>query len=109
MRKLAIGLALASSALATPALARDHSFYAGIEGGVMLVEDAGVDLRDSTGTTAVKDFAILDFKPGWDVDLVGGYDFGMLRLEGEIGYKHASLDEVNSAISRIPACRSART
>jgi len=51
MRKFAIVLALASTALATPALARDHSFYAGIEGGVMLVEDAGFDVRDASNTT----------------------------------------------------------
>ena len=94
MRKLAIGLALASTALATPALARDHSFYAGLEGGAMVVEDANVDIYDSTATTAINDFAVMDFHPGWDIDLVGGYDFGMVRLEGELGYKHASLDEV---------------
>ena len=39
MRKLAIGIALASTMLATPAVARDGSLYAGIEGGLMLVED----------------------------------------------------------------------
>jgi hypothetical protein len=73
MRKLAISLALASSALATPALARDHSFYAGIEGGVMLVEDANIDIIDSAdNSSVVNDFAILDHKPGWDVDLVAG-------------------------------------
>ncbi|MCL6679936.1 outer membrane beta-barrel protein, partial [Sphingomonas sp. RG327] len=94
MRKFAIALALATTALATPALARDHSFYAGIEGGVMLVEDAGFDVRDASNTTTAQDIMILDFKPGWDVDVVGGYDFGMVRVEGELGYKHASLDEV---------------
>src|SRR6266550_2958492 len=26
---------------------------------------------------------------GYDVDLIGGYDFGMFRLEGELGYKRA--------------------
>ena len=40
MRKLAIAMALASTALATPAVARDHSVYVGLEGGVMWVEDA---------------------------------------------------------------------
>ena len=94
MRKFAIVLALASTALATPALARDHGFYAGIEGGVMLVEDAGYDVRDATNATTATNIMILDFKPGYDVDLVGGYDFGMVRAEAEIGYKHAGLDEV---------------
>ena len=43
MRKLAIGLALASTALATPALARDGAWYIGGEFGGMLVEDASVE------------------------------------------------------------------
>ena len=94
MRKLAIALALASTALATPALARDHSFYAGLEGGGMLVEDAGIDVVNTDNTVAVHNFAILDHKPGFDIDVIAGYDFGMVRLEGELGYKHAGLDEI---------------
>ncbi|HZF42141.1 MAG TPA: flagellar motor protein MotB, partial [Sphingomonadaceae bacterium] len=39
MRKLAMVLALSSTALATPVLARDGSFYIGVEGGAMIVED----------------------------------------------------------------------
>jgi opacity protein-like surface antigen len=94
MRKLAIALALSSTALATPALARDHSFYAGLEGGVMLVEDAGFELRDDTNATILNDAAVMNFKPGFDVDVIAGYDFGLIRLEGELSYKRASLDEI---------------
>ena len=36
MRKLAIGLALASTALASPALARDDQWYVGVDGGAMI-------------------------------------------------------------------------
>ena len=39
MRKLALAAALATSALATPALARDNSWYVGVDAGVLLVED----------------------------------------------------------------------
>ena len=39
MRKLAVTLALATTALSTPALARDDAWYVGVEGGAMLVED----------------------------------------------------------------------
>ena len=35
-------------------------------------------------------------KTGYDVDLIGGYDFGMFRLEGELGYKRANLKTVNA-------------
>lgn len=37
MRKLAVTLALASTALTTPALARDDAWYVGVEGGSMPV------------------------------------------------------------------------
>mgnify|MGYP003634758168 CR=1 FL=1 len=43
MRKLALGMALASTALATPALARDGQWYVGVEGGAMIVEDVDLD------------------------------------------------------------------
>ncbi|HJT39242.1 MAG TPA: flagellar motor protein MotB, partial [Sphingobium sp.] len=42
MRKLALAAALATSALATPALARDDSWYVGIDSGVVLVEDQDI-------------------------------------------------------------------
>ncbi len=28
------------------------------------------------------------------VDVLGGYDFGLFRVEGELGYKRASVDEI---------------
>ena len=43
MRKLAMSLALASTALATPAIARDNAGYIGLEAGPMLVEDTKFD------------------------------------------------------------------
>ena len=44
---------------------------------------------------------ILDHNAGWDVDLIGGYDFGMIRAEAELGYKHASIHqaEVSNTIT----------
>src|SRR5215212_83952 len=30
-------------------------------------------------------------KNGYDIDAILGYDFGMFRLEGELGYKHSSV------------------
>ena len=52
MRKLAITMALASTAIATPAVARDHSFYAGLEGGAMIVEDMHLGYTETTRTFA---------------------------------------------------------
>ena len=91
MRTLAIVLALASTALASPALARDKSWYVGIEGGGMIVEDIDYDI---TGTrTGV---ASVDHDYGYDVDGVMGYDFGGFRLETEVGYRRATVDGFSS-------------
>jgi len=90
MRKLAVVLALASTALATPALARDKSWYVGIEGGAMVVEDIDFDIGalDNAGT--------VDSDYGYDVDAVMGYDFGGFRIETEVGYRRAAVDGYSS-------------
>ena len=80
-------LALSSTALAAPALARDGAFYVGIEGGAMIVEDLDLDIG------AFNNNVTIDHKYGFDVDYVAGYDFGAIRLEGELGYKRAKVDE----------------
>src|SRR5437762_9526894 len=100
MRKLAIAMALASTAIATPAVARDHSFYAGLEGGGMIVEDMTLDYRDAT--RSIPAGYIINFGTGYDVDAIAGYDFGFVRLEGELSYKHAGVDSVNAAAPISP-------
>src|SRR3954471_21255845 len=99
MRKLAIAVALASTAMATPAVARDHSFYAGVEGGVLYVEDMSLDVTDDDGEifdagTVVSNAVSVSHHSGFDIDLVAGYDFGLVRLEGELGYKRASVNQL---------------
>ena len=90
MRKLAIALALASTALAGPALARDDAFYIGVNGGAMIVEDVTFDI----GTLAAG--STVDHEYGFDVDGVVGYDFGAFRLEAEVGYREAEIDSYRS-------------
>jgi outer membrane protein OmpA-like peptidoglycan-associated protein len=90
MRKLAVVLALASTALATPALARDKSWYVGAEGGAMIVEDIDYDIG------ALNNAGTADHDYGYDVDAVMGYDFGGFRLETEVGYRKATLDGYSS-------------
>ena len=95
MRKMAITLALASTVLATPAVARDKSWYVGVEGGIMLVEDTVFDYADApiTAANGIK----VNHKGGFDADIIGGYDFGLLRAEAEIAYKRASIKDVSIA------------
>ena len=93
MRKLVIGMALASSALATPALARDDSWYVEGDAGGMIVED----IQNLTG---VNNDGSLNLKTGYDFGGIVGYDFGSFRLEAEASYRRANEKEYSSATSR---------
>ena len=101
MRKLAILAALASTALAAPAFARDNAWYVGIEGGAMLQEDLKFDVGPSAISPGGQ--AVVDSKTGYDVDGIIGYDLGMFRLEGEVAYKRARVTEFDTTASRTPA------
>src|SRR6266550_1617964 len=98
MRKYLLAAA-AAAVFSTPAMARDGSGYIGLEGGVLFPKsqhlDANIDFTDPTVTDVTfNNVARVKNKTGYDVDLIGGYDFGMFRLEGELGYKRAKLKNV---------------
>src|SRR5690606_1909966 len=99
MRKAFIGLVLATSMLAPPAMARDGQVYGGVEGGVLFGDALGVDF-DADGDGEIDDTETnlfeLDTDMGWDADVVLGYDFGGFRIEGEAGYKTADVDRVEA-------------
>ncbi|EIZ78299.1 OmpA/MotB domain-containing protein, partial [Novosphingobium sp. Rr 2-17] len=84
MRKLVLGLALASTAVATPAFARDKSWYLELDFGGTLTEDASVKYNDGTSDK-------LEFKKGFDGGGILGYDFGPFRLETEASYRQAKI------------------
>ncbi|HCF24639.1 MAG TPA: flagellar motor protein MotB, partial [Novosphingobium sp.] len=87
MRKFIVGMALASTALASPALARDDSWY--IEGDV-----GGVMIEDMENLVS-PGFGILNTGVGYDAGGVVGYDFGGFRLEAEASYRTANADGFN--------------
>ena len=95
MRKLAIGLVLASTALASPALAGDDQWYVGVDGGAMIVEDLALDI----GT--LNNAASVDTKNGYDFGGVVGYDFGGFRLESEVSYRKANVSAFSSQTPQI--------
>ena len=97
MRKLAISLALASTALASPALARDDQWYVGVDGGVMIVEDLNLDI----GT--LNNAGNIDTDTGYDFGGVVGYDFGGFRLESEVSYREADTSSFSSSGPQIPS------
>jgi OmpA-OmpF porin, OOP family len=85
--------AAAAAAIATPAVARDGSPYVGIEGGLLIAEDFEQDVR--IGDDRFDNGLSVDFKRGLDIDAIAGYDFGMFRLEGEVGYKRLRAEEIS--------------
>ena len=94
MRKLAVAAALASTALAGPALARDGTWYAGLHAGGLLVEDVDfdTDYDDESADANVNDVLSIDHEYGYDIDGVVGYDFGAFRGEFEVAWKDANID-----------------
>lgn len=92
MRKLAIAAVLASTAMATPALARNDSWYIGIEGGPTIVEKLDLDIAGVSNQASARQ------RGGYDVDGIIGYDFGAFRLEAEVGYRESRLKSYNSLV-----------
>ncbi|HEX2802955.1 MAG TPA: outer membrane beta-barrel protein [Sphingomicrobium sp.] len=84
--------AAAIAAISSPAAARDGSPYVALEGGAMFAQDTDVDLVFDDGDLG--DIFRIDYKTGIDLDLLAGYDFGMVRAEAELGWKRAGVDSV---------------
>lgn len=102
VRKILIGMALASTVLANPAMARDDSVYVGIDGGVVFGGSLGSDIDlddDDDFDDDERDVFDLKTKRGWEAALVLGYDFGGFRLEAEGSYKNLNVDRISSDLA----------
>jgi outer membrane protein OmpA-like peptidoglycan-associated protein/opacity protein-like surface antigen len=103
MRKLAIVVALSSTVLATPALARNSAWYVGGDFGATIVEDIGLDygigpvIPGAGGNSQIG----LNHDYGYDAALFVGYDLGMFRIEAEVAYKRARVDDIETSV-RLP-------
>ena len=95
MRKLVVAAALLATAAATPAFAHDNSAYIGIDAGI--VKPDNLKLRFVNSAVSVDNGEILKHKVGYDLDGVIGWDLGMFRLEGELAYKRAKLNNATIA------------
>lgn len=105
MRRFAVALALTTTALAGPAVARDKAWYVGLEGGANLVQNQLFDItRPGTPVVVVQDGIRVRHEIGYDVGGNIGYDFGMFRTEFEVAYKNNNLDQTTfeQAIPAIP-------
>jgi hypothetical protein len=90
MRKHMIVAALVSTVFATPAIARDGAPYVAIDAG--LLRPSPLNLRLTTSSATIEHAIRVRHKLGIDADAVFGYDFGMFRVEGELGYKYGKLN-----------------
>jgi opacity protein-like surface antigen len=90
MKRYLLAAASAAALVATPAAARDHSGYFGLEVGPMWADDPDVEFPDVTDGS--DDFKIKN-ELGVDGDLIGGWDFGMVRTEVEAGHKWVHHDK----------------
>ncbi len=68
-----------------------------IEGGRYFPEDFDFD------DNGVEDLVTVSQKTGWDAGAQLGYDFGAFRLEADVSYQQASLDQVVLDSSLAPA------
>ena len=104
MRKYLFLAAAAAAAIASPAAARDGTFYAGLEGGLWGPSDTSIDVDATYPATTVlgrpsgafhyDQGADIHYRRGYDVDALAGYDLGRFRVEGELGYKRADIRDV---------------
>src|SRR4051812_44994437 len=117
MRSYLLAAVATAALFASPASARDGSGYVDLEGGVIFPQSRNGNFTavftqssqsPAAGTTAaapgtgrvgtlpatlttlpapIVGSARTSYKAGMDVDGILGWDFGMFRLEGEVGYK----------------------
>ena len=87
--------AAAAAAISSPALARDGSPYIGVEAGLAMSDEEFFDVEfdDDEFHSGLN----VDYKIGFDVDLIGGYDFGMFRAEAELAYKRLGIEDVTAS------------
>ena len=86
MRHLTFFGAVTALALASPAMAKDHAAYVGIDAGLVFPSDTNLS-NDSARIGYEID---INHKTGYDLGFLGGYDFGWIRAEGELSWKWAT-------------------
>lgn len=105
MRKFLLASSLTVLAVA-PATARDGAGYFGVGGGLLFPKDNKADIIVDFTTTQTPatplapagpvdvtqtDAIGIDYRRGYDLDAVAGYDFGLIRAEVELGFKQAKV------------------
>jgi len=87
-------LVFAIPSLGTAATGRPGPYFSAFLG-TSFARDVNVSGFDSFDSTSFNDQVTFD--PGIYLGGTGGYDFGFLRLEGELSYRNAQLDKVTAS------------
>jgi OmpA-OmpF porin, OOP family len=97
--------AAALAAAATPAAAKDGQWYVEGDFGVTLPSDNDLDIVATSGTSVVDigNALDVDYRTGIEGALIGGRDFGMFRVEGEFGWRHSELANLDFSQEWIDA------
>ena len=82
---------LAIPAVCPATQARPGAYLSGFVGGSGL-HDTSVTSTDFVTTKTFNDR--VQFDPGINLGVTGGYDFGLLRLEGELSYKNGEIKRI---------------
>jgi len=61
----------------------------------------GVSVPEDSDATAFNLNDRVEFDPSINVGGTGGFDFGYLRLEGELSYKHGQISRVSDRINQV--------
>lgn len=69
--------------------------YVGASTGVSFFHDSDVKLAN-VGAFRSPDEFTFSYNTGYGFNVVGGYNFDVVRVEGEFGYKRADMDEVSA-------------
>ena len=98
MRKLTLIAVLCSSAVASPAFARDGQSYVELGFGPLIAQDTDiVEVNPNTGRAATVDQGGFNFDDmGYDGAFIVGHDFGGFRTELEGSYRRTGFDSLSS-------------
>ena len=83
-------------AMGEAAPSRPGGYFSGFLG-VNIPQDADVDSTDYLTGRSFSDR--VEFDPSVAVGGTAGYDYGYLRLEGEISYRHAEIDSITETVT----------
>lgn len=89
-------VATAAISIATPAAAKNGAWYIGGDIGALFPNKNHYDTIATSGANVIdiQHALSVKYKTGIDIDLNAGYDFGMFKVEGEVGWKKANNDRL---------------